>query len=189
MPWPSCLQTSIRERHTMETLETILERKSIRSYTPQAIPVEHLRQILEAGRQAPSAANRQPWHFVVVGDPALKMRVAQACNGQTWMADGAYIILAVGLPAVSPKWYKVDVAIALENMVLAAHSLGYGTCWIGAFDAGQLKELCQIPEAVEIVACTPLGVPAVKPPAHGRKGWEEVFSAERYGQPLPGGEA
>jgi nitroreductase len=169
---------------TVNTVETILERRSVRTYKPEPIPDAHLRQILEAGRQAPSAANRQPWHFIVVGQAEQKQRVAQACGGQMWMADAAYIIVALGLPVVSSKWYRVDVAIALENMVLAAYSLGYGTCWIGDFDAKRLKDICQIPEELEIVACTPLGVPDVKPAARPRKAWEQVFSAENYGQAM-----
>lgn len=168
----------------MDALQTIFQRQSIRRYKTDTIPDEDLKQILEAGRQAPSAGNRQPWHFVVVGQPEQKRRVAQACNGQMWMADAAYILVGVGLPQVNSKWYKVDVAIAMENMVLAARSLGYGTCWIGAFDPDQVKAICRIPSEAEIVACTPLGVPDVSPPARGRKAWNEVFSAERYGQAL-----
>ena len=168
----------------MDTLQTILQRRSVRKYRPDPIPDEHLQQILEAGRQAPSAGNRQPWHLVVVGDTSQKQRVAQACNGQMWMAEAAYILVAVGLPQVSEKWYRVDVAIALENVVLAARSLGYGTCWIGAFDPGRVREVCQIPAEAEVIACTPLGVPEAWPAARERKSWDELFSAERYGRAL-----
>lgn len=168
----------------MDTIETIMARRSIRRYKREPIPAEHLKQILEAARQAPSAANRQPIHFVVVGDPAQRERVAQACNGQMWMADAAYIIVAAGQPQVSAKWYKVDVAIALENLVLAARSLGYGTCWIGAFDGAKVAEVCGLPAEMEVVACTPLGVPDVSPEARPRKPWDQLFSADRYGQPL-----
>lgn len=165
----------------METIATILARRSIRLFRPQPIPDGDLKQILETCRQAPSAANRQPWHFIVVGDPEQKRRVAEACNGQKWMAEAAYIVVALGLPAVSPKWYRVDVAIALENMVLAAASLGYGTCWIGAFDPQKVRDVCGIPAEAEVVACTPLGVPATCPQARDRKPWEQVFSRETYG--------
>jgi len=168
----------------MDTLQAIFERRSIRKYRSEPIPAEHLKQILEAGRQAPSAANRQPWHMVVVGDPEQKARVAQACNGQMWMADAAYILVAAGLPAVTDKWYKVDVAIAVENMVLAARSFGYGTCWIGAFNPAKVKEACGLPAEMEVVVCTPLGVPDVAPAARPRKTWSELFSADRYGQAL-----
>jgi nitroreductase len=172
----------------MDTLQTIFERRSIRTYKHEPIPAAHLQQILEAARQAPSASNRQPWHFVVVGEPKLKEQVAEACGGQMWMADAAYIIVAVGIPALSSKWYRVDVAIALQNLVLAAWSLGYGTCWIGDFNPARLKELCHIPADMDIVACTPLGVPHVKPAGRERKAWATIFSADRYGQPLLLGE-
>lgn len=168
----------------MDTLQTIMTRRSIRSYTSDSIPDAHLLQILEAARQAPSASNRQPWHFVLVGEPVQKQALAAACANQTWMADAAYIVVALGLPAISAKWYRVDVAIALEHLVLAAHSLGYGTCWIGAFDAEAVRRVCGIPADVEVVACTPLGVPAVRPAARSRKAAGQIFSRERYGQPL-----
>jgi nitroreductase len=168
----------------VNTLQTIFERRSIRRYTGEGIPEDDLRQILEAGRQAPSAANRQPWHFVVVSQPEQKRRVAQACNGQMWLADAAFILVGVGMPEVSGKWYRVDVAIAMENMVLAARSLGYGTCWIGAFNPEQVKEACQLPAEADVVACSPLGVPDISPAARDRKDWDEVFSADKYGRPL-----
>jgi len=167
----------------MDTLQTIFARRSIRKYKDAPIPDEHLTQILEAARQAPSASNRQPWHFVVVRDPEQRRRVANACNGQMWMADAACIIVALGFPQASPKWYKVDVAIALENLVLAARSLGYGTCWVGAFDPAALKSVCGIPDEAEVVICTPLGVPDADPPARPRKAWDEVFSMGGRWQP------
>ena len=168
----------------MDALQTILQRRSLRKYRGEAIPAEHLRQILEAGRQAPSAANRQPWHFVIVSDPEQKRRLAQACNGQIWLADAACILVGVGLPSVSEKWYRVDVAIAMENVALAARSLGYGTCWIGAFRPDEVKTLCGLPEGAEVVACMPIGVPEAWPEARERKEWTAVFSRDRYGEPL-----
>jgi len=169
----------------MDTLTTILQRRSIRQYRPEPIPDEDLERILEACRRAPSASNRQPWHFVIVGDPEQKARLAEACRGQTWMADAAYIVVAVGLPEVSANWYRVDVAIAMENLVLAAHGLGYGTCWIGALASEEIRTLCGLPEGTEVVACTPLGVSAdVSGEMRPRKEWDEVFSRERYGQRL-----
>lgn len=168
----------------MDALQAIMERRSIRQYRPEPIPPEDLQRILEACRQAPSAGNRQPWHFVVVGDPDCKARLAQACRGQMWMADAAYIIVGVGLPAVSERWYRVDVAIAMENLVIAASALGYGTCWIGAFTPEAVREVCGLPEGAEVIACTPLGVPAAAPAARPRKDWDEVFSGEAYGRPL-----
>ncbi|HID10685.1 MAG TPA: nitroreductase [Candidatus Latescibacteria bacterium] len=170
----------------MEAIEAILKRRSVRRYRPDPIPEEHLRRILECGRQSPSAGNRQPWHFVVTRDPDLKRRVAEACNGQTWMADADVILTGVGLPEVSRGstgrlWYQVDVAIAMQNIILAATTLGYGTCWIGAFDEGEVKQVLRIPEELRVVALTPIGVPAESPGPRPRRASQEVFSRERFG--------
>ncbi len=167
----------------MDTMQTIRERRSVRRYRPDPIPAEHLAQIVEAGQLAPSAANRQPWRFVLVSEPEQKAALAQACRGQEWMAQAACILVGVGLPDVSAKWYPVDVAIAMQNMVLAAWSLGYGTCWIGAFDPDQVKQVCGIPGDAEVVACTPIGVPDVAPEARPRKPVGEVFADGQFDRP------
>ncbi|HOG47381.1 MAG TPA: nitroreductase family protein [Anaerolineae bacterium] len=168
----------------MDTIQTILARRSVRRYRPEPLPAQHLRQILEAGRQAPSASNRQPWTFVVVREAEQKRRLAAACRGQMWLADAACIVVGVALPEVSPRWCRVDVAIAMENMVLAARSLGYGACWIGAFEPDEVKAVCGIPVEAEVVACTPLGAPEAWPEPRERKAPGEVFFSERYGQAI-----
>ena len=167
-----------------DTIATILERRSVRKYKPEAIPEDDLQTVLEAGRQAPSAANRQPWHFVVVKDAAQKRKLAEACSGQSWMAEAAVIVAGVGKPGVNEKWYPVDVAIAMENMILAAAALGYGTCWIGAFDPKLVESVLGIPDELEVVALTPVGVPADQPEPRPRQPMSEFASLGRYGQPL-----
>jgi nitroreductase len=168
----------------METLKAILSRRSVRKYRPEPVAPEDLARMLEAGRQAPSAANRQPWHFIVITDPAQRQAVAEACNGQLWMADAGAIICACGLPAVSERWWRVDPAIALQNMILAATALGYGTCWIGAFSEEAVKSVLGIPPELNVVALTPIGVPDESPAARPRKSPAEAFSGDRYPDPL-----
>ena len=166
----------------MDTLEAILSRRSVRKYKPDPIPDEHLAQILEAGRQAPSGGNRQPWHFIVVKDPAVRQAVAQACNKQTWMADADAIICACGSSEIS-RWHQVDPTIALQNMILAATALGYGTCWVGAMAEDEVRAILGIPPEWQIVCLTPIGVPAESPAARDRKPTDEVFSRDKYGTP------
>jgi nitroreductase len=167
-----------------DAIRTIMSRRSIRSYQSKPLPEKDLKAIVEAGRQAPSAANRQPWHCIVVLEEAQKQRVAAACANQTWMADAGAILAGVAKPAVNEKWYPVDVAIAMENMVLAATSLGYGTCWIGAFDQAQVKEALGLPEDMTVIALTPVGVPADHPDARPRMPMREFASKDRYGEEL-----
>jgi nitroreductase len=165
--------------------EVIMHRRSVRSYEPAAIPDAVLLEILEAGRQAPSAANRQPWHFVVVRDPERRRDLAEACNGQSWLADAGVLVVALGLPEISGRWYMVDVAIAMENMVIAAASHNLGTCWIGAFNEEAVKGVVKAPPEARVIAVTPIGVPkGAWPSPRPRKAFGEVFSAEAFGQPL-----
>lgn len=164
----------------METIDTIMQRRSIRRYKKEAIPEDDLKKILESGRQAPSAGNRQPWQFIIVRDAELKQKVASACSGQMWMADADVILTGIGIPEKSRgstgrMWYPVDVAIAMQNMILAATDLGYGTCWIGAFDENKLKELLDVSEKDAVIALTPIGVPDQKPSPRSRKLAEEIF--------------
>ena len=166
----------------MDTFETIINRRSVRKFQSKPVSDEDLKIIIEAGRQAPSAANRQPWHFVVVKNEDQRQKLAEACSGQTWLADAAVIIAGVGKPDVSEKWYPVDVAIAMQNMILAATSLGYGTCWIGAFDHDRVKSVLGIPENLTVVALTPVGVPDDRPEARPRQPLSDFASLARYGK-------
>lgn len=166
----------------MDTIQAIMKRRSVRKYQAKPISDEHLNTIMECGRQAPSAANRQPWHFVVVRDEEQRKKLADACSGQHWMADAGAIIAGVGKPGTSEKWHPVDVAIAMQNMILAATALGYGTCWIGAFDQEKVKEVLGIPDDLVVVALTPVGVPADAPDARPRMPMAEFASLDRYGK-------
>ncbi len=100
------------------------------------------------------------------------------------MAEASVIIAGVGLPAASEKWFEIDTIIALQTIILAAHSLGYGTCWIGSFDAEKVGGLLRLPPNLKVICLTPVGVPAVQPEAKARKELSEVFSLDEYGRPV-----
>ncbi|MCC7492082.1 MAG: nitroreductase family protein [Fimbriimonadaceae bacterium] len=168
----------------LDTLTTIRTRRSVRVYRPEPLAAGHLDELLAALRLAPSAKNLQPWHFLVVQDAEVKADLAAACREQHWMANAALIVCAVGLPEQSPKWYPIDCAIALQNLVLAATSLGYGACWIGAFDEAAVKDVLGIPAEGRVVALAPVGVPAETPPARDRKPAAATISGDRWGEPL-----
>jgi len=127
----------------MSLLDVILRRASVRRYIKKPVPREVLMKILEAGRRAPSAMNLQPWHFIVITD----QRTKEALSHRRWtgfLREAAFII--VGCGEKDKKWSTVDVAIALQNMVLAAEALGLGSCWIGDFDESEVKKLLGIPK-------------------------------------------
>jgi len=171
----------------MEFFDAILKRKSVRKYDPEPIPEKILKKILEAGRIAPSAKNIQPWRFVVVKDPAIKKQVAEACNNQMFIADADVIVCGCALEKIayghmggSLSSYPVDLAIALDHMILAATSEGLGTCWIGAFNEEKVKEVLKVPKDVRVVALTPIGYPAEEPKVRPRKELKEIVGYDKY---------
>jgi len=168
----------------MEVFEAIEKRRSIRKYKPSSIPNENLKKILEAARLAPSAGNRQPWRFMVIRSPERKKLLAEAARNQMFLMDAGVIIVALADPEASPKWCKQDTMIAMEHMVLASTGLGYGTCWIGAFEEELVKQLLGVPERIAVVALLPIGVPDEKPQPKPRKGFGQIFFDEKYGKPL-----
>ena len=163
-----------------ELLDVIWKRRSVRQYKPEPIPEADLHLILEAARHAPTGANSQKWRMVVVTDPEVKQRTAEACSRQMFMADAGAILCLVTLPGEG----SVNGAIVLDHAILAATSLGYGTCWIGAFDAAAVKAVLGIPEDHGLVCLTPVGVPGEFPNPRPRKPAAEMFMDNRFGQPL-----
>jgi nitroreductase len=146
----------------MDVFEAIQNRRSIRAYEPTPVPKEKLDRVLEAARQAPSASNIQPWHFIVVTDNEKRRKLAEGGTYGKFLAEAPAVIVGCGDQKASPKWYTVDVTIALEHIVLTATNEGLGTCWVGSFDESQAKELLKIPKNFRIVALLALGYPREK---------------------------
>lgn len=174
----------------MDFYEVIRTRRSIRSYKSDPIPENVLRRVLEAARIAPSGANRQPWRFIVVKNPEVKRRLAEACNGQMFIAEAPVVVVACGFNIhynrggyMGDFSMLVDVSIAFTHLILAARAEGLGTCWIGSFDNRRVKKLLGIADDVNVVAITPLGYPkspeAFRKPGF-RKSLEEIVCYERF---------
>ena len=87
-------------------------------------------------------------------------------------------------PTIYARWAEKDVMTAVEHMVLASWELGYGTCWIGAFEQADIKNILDIPEPMTVICLLPIGVPDQKPQPRGRKPFTEIFFNETYGKPL-----
>jgi len=168
----------------MEVLEAIKKRRSIRRFRLETIPDETLRLILEAGRLAPSAGNRQPWRFILVKDAERRRALAEATDNYLFVADASVVVVALGDPNASPRWFRQDPMIAMEHIVLAATSLGYGTCWIGGFNEEEVKRVLRVPERLAVIAMLPIGIPDESPPPRPRKALEEIVYLEEHGKPL-----
>ena len=158
-------------------IDVILSRRSVRRYKKKAVSEEVMKNILEAGRLAPLANNRQPWKFIVVTDEKLKMRLSKR-RWSWFIRDSAFTVVGCGYcgDEEAKKWSTVDTSIALENMVLAAWSMDVGSCWIGDFDEVEVKSLLGIPEEWKVVSLVSFGYPENVPPAPMKKSLNEVVS-------------
>ena len=122
----------------------------MRDYTSDAIPAAKIEKLLEAGRLSPSANNVQPWHFIVVTEPEKRKALSKGMYAKFLKGTPAVIALC-GDQQASPKWYVVDVALAGENMVIAATAEGLATCWVGSFDEADVKALLGIPDNYRVL--------------------------------------
>ncbi len=169
----------------MEFKDIIQKRRSVREFTDESVSDEKLRRVLEAGRLAPSASNRQAWKFVVVKDTNKRKALAQSANNQAFVGQTPIIIVAVALMperimACGVPSYAVDLAIAMEHIVLAAVDEGLGTCWIGAFSQENVRRIMGIPDKYKVVTVMPMGYPAGETAARPRKPIEEVVCYEKF---------
>ncbi len=163
----------------LDVLTAVRERRSIRKYKAKEIPRDLLEEILETARLAPSGANKQPWQLVVVTDPETKKGLVPICKEQKFVAECSAFIAAID--EAGQKWVRVDVAIALEHIALAAVDRGLGTCWIGAFDPEKLGAYLGVPSGKQVTVCMTLGYPDEKPAARPRKEMKELVNWDKYG--------
>ena len=146
----------------MDVYEAIATRKSVRAFKEKDVPEEKIVRLLEAARLAPSASNRQEWRFVVVRDPSMRKHLSVAARGQTFIGAAPVVLACCAetdehVMACGQLCYPIDVAIAIDHITLCAVAEGLGTCWIGAFDEDQVKELLAIPPQIRVVGLLPVG--------------------------------
>ena len=169
----------------MDFSELIKARYSVRAYRSDPVEEDKLRKVLEAARLAPTAANRQPFQFIVIQTAGREPELRRIYRRE-WFVQAPLIICACGVAAegwvrMDGKPYTdVDVSIAMDHLILAATDLGLGTCWIAAFDPAVAREVLGLPEGVEPVAFTPLGYPADQPGTKVRKPLVDLIRHEQW---------
>jgi nitroreductase len=148
----------------MNLFDAIAKRYSVRAFLDKPVEGEKLQSLFSAVRLAPSARNAQEWRFILVTDPELREKVASA-GGQPFLSQCPVIVIACAetdhrVMRCGEIAYPLDVAIAIDHLTLSATALGLGTCWVGSFDAGIVREAVPIPEDIPLVALVALGYPA-----------------------------
>ena len=179
-----------------EVLKAIEERRSVRKFKSDPVDDNKIKDILSAGRWAPSFMNLQPWKFIVVKDKTVKKQIAEVLKLPFLATDyprataydfitEVYAIVVVCVDTQKDRMHYVeDGAIASQNMALAAHSLGLGSYWIGVFNHGyiedEIRKLLQVPPEFRIVSLLPIGVPD-EHPKRPRNSLEEIVYYDKFG--------
>ncbi len=150
----------------MDVFECIRTRRSIRKYKDQQIPWHLVVEVLQSAKYAPFAGNILCCKLVVVKNEGKRKAIAEASGQQFWMQDAPIHIVVVGEPEKVERFYGTrgsrlytiqGIAAAIENMLLTAHSLELGSCWVGAFDEEEIRNICNLPEHVNVQAIITLG--------------------------------
>ncbi|MBN1376474.1 MAG: nitroreductase family protein [Dehalococcoidia bacterium] len=182
----------------MDVLSAIRSRRSVRQYKDTPVPDDVLQKVLEAARWAPSWANTQCTRYVVIKDPATKEKLAEMLNKgnpSTEAIKQAPIVIVAcaelgkagfykGVLATNrDDWFMFDVGIAMQNLILAAQSLGLGTVHVGFIpDSKKVDEIIGVPEGVVSIEMTPLGYPTGETKAPPRKELADIVFYEKYGK-------
>jgi nitroreductase len=173
----------------MEVSEAIRGRRSIRSYHAKSVEGGKIERILEAARWAPSAGNLQSVEYIVVKSPVIKKLLSEAALGQEQITEAPVsIVVCCNFSKISHYGQRgrdlyslQESGACIENLMLAAHALGLGTCWIGAFDENKVRESLKIRDETRPVAIITLGYPAEKPRSSRKDAGHSVFW-EGYGK-------
>jgi nitroreductase len=151
----------------MEALEAILSRRSIRHYTAERIPKDVVHELLEAAMSAPSAHNKQTWHFVIIYDKKIFDEIRKVHPWSSMLTSAPLAILVCGDLQVDSGlgFWVQDCSAATQNILLAAHAKGLGSVWVGIYPVEQksadvIKRMVKLPEHIVPFSLIPVGYPA-----------------------------
>jgi nitroreductase len=173
----------------MDALHCMKTRRSVRKYQDLPIPQEAWGRIVEAGFNAPTAGNIQDVRYVVVTDKGKREKIAEACLQQYWMSTApVHVVVCVDIKRGKQfygirgeRLYSVQhAAAAAMSMLIAAHSIGIGACWVGAFDEEAMKSICGIPDYARPQMIVTLGYADEVPPRPPKYIQETFTYIERY---------
>ena len=164
----------------MDALDAIRGRRSVREYENRSVPMEIVEQILDAGRMAPSAMAKEPWEFIVVTSEATRRQIAELTDYGRFIATAPVCIVVF---CQNVKYYIEDGCAAVENMLLAAHALGLGACWVAGDKKPYTDAVAQVlgaPDNVRLVALIPVGYPAGPLPPARKRPLEDCVHREKF---------
>lgn len=174
----------------MDVLDAIKGRRSVRAFKGEkGVSEETVDELIDAAAWAPSAGNIQPWEFIIVRRPEIKRRLVEAAFKQSFIEEASVVIVVCADENRSSEGYGQrgrtlyciqDTAAAIQNIQLAAYSVGLGTCWVGAFKEEEASEILNIPRGIRPVALIPVGYPSKLSSPRSKRAADEIVHYEMF---------
>ncbi len=164
----------------MDALTAITTRRSVRRFSQKPVPDELINKLINAGRLAPTANNVQPWEFVVVTNKETRERIARLANYGSFIADAP---VCIAVFCKDTKYYLEDGSAATENILITAHAVGLGSCWVAGDKkpyCNEIKEILNVPSTYKLISLLPVGYPLNTPTTHDKRGINEVMHKEKF---------
>jgi nitroreductase len=164
----------------LDAIEALKGRRSIRAYEDKPIPKEIVEEIIDTARLAPTSNNIQPWEFIVVTDNDVREKIADLTDYGKFIAQAGACVVVF---SKNVKHYLEDGSAATENILIAAHAFGLGTCWVAGYKkdyAEPIRQRLGVPDGYKLVALISLGYPAEAAEPHDKRSLSEVLHWEKY---------
>lgn len=174
----------------MDAIECIYNRRSCRKFLQKALEFDKVMMCIEAGTKAPSAGNIQDYRFILVSNKEKIYQIAEHCIEQYWIQEAPVLIVVVADTDLSEEFFGLrgqrlyaiqNAAAATQNILLAAHALGLGACWVGSFDEEYLQDALGMPDTARPQAIIALGYAAEEPKPREQKPLRMLVSFNAYG--------
>ena len=174
----------------MDAIECISNRRSCRKFLDKALEFDKVMMCIEAGTKAPSAGNIQDYRFILISNRDKIIQIAEHCTEQYWIREAPVLIVVAADTDLSEEFYGLrgqrlyatqNAAAATQNILLTAHALGLGACWVGSFDEGYLQDALNMPDTVRPQAIIALGYAAEEPRPREQKPLRMMVGFNAYG--------
>lgn len=185
-------KTEVVADSTNATMQTILTRASVRSYTPQSVEKEKIDLLLRAGMSAPTSRDARPWHFVVVTDTAVIHRMATTGKASAAVGRARLVIVVCGnlkkaLEGPGQQYWIQDCSNASENILLAAHALGLGAVWTSVYPKDEkvaaIRSVLNLPQYMIPLNAIAIGYPQVKATVKNKYNPGDITYNDRFREP------
>jgi len=164
----------------MDALLALKTRRSVRSYQPDPVPKKIVEDIVDCGRLAATARNRQPWEFVAVTDGGVRRQLAELIETGRFLADAP---VCIAVFCKDTKYFIEDGSAAIENILVAARAHGLGSCWVAGDKKPYAETVCQmlkVPPGFKLIGIVALGYATDSPAMPPKRLLAEVLHWEKF---------